>query len=245
MTRVIVHVAKIAVAVITALLMSSCGFESNFKKIDGNGNVVTKTRPASQDFNAVSVSGGLEVIVEQGSRRTITVEADENLHEHIKTEVKDGVLEVSVEGNIRNAKASRVIVQLPEIAGLESSGGAVLSTKGSLKADTIEMETGGGGNMDVTVNAKVVKCDSGSGSHLSLHGTAERLEAEASSGSHLNAKDLMVKTAVAEASSGGHAYINVSEDLTAEASSGGQIVYKETPGNINKKTSSGGNVSQE
>lgn len=244
MKRVIAQSTR-ALAALAVLLLVSCGFESNFKKIEGNGVVVTNTRPIPQDFNAVSAESGLEVIIEQGSQRTVTIEADENLHQHIKTEVDEGVLGISVDGNIRNAKASRVIVQLPQIAGLEASGGVVLKSKGIIKSETLELEAGSGANLNVTVEATRIKCDAGSGSYVALHGNAQSLEAESSSGSHINAKTLIVKTAVAEASSGGHTSVNATESVTAEASSGGQVVYKGAPASLNKKTSSGGVITQE
>lgn len=225
--------------------MFSCGFEKHFEKVDGDGNVLTKTRAEANDFKKIYASSGLEVIIEQSSQKVITIEADENLHQHIKTEVKDGVLEITTDANLRNAKAMRVIVQLPVIEGLETSGGASLSNKGTIKAGTIAIETGGGSDMNITVNAELVKCETSSGSHLGINGTAQKLESESSSGSHFDAKGLVVKTVEADASSGAHAYVNPTEDLSAEASSGAHIYYKSTPSNLSKKSSSGGEVSQQ
>ena len=65
------------------------------KKIKGNGNVVTIER-STEDYDAISVSGWFDVILIDGKEGKLSIEGDENLLEHIKTEVKDGKLVIKV-----------------------------------------------------------------------------------------------------------------------------------------------------
>ncbi|WP_294824326.1 head GIN domain-containing protein [uncultured Flavobacterium sp.] len=243
MIKVIVHVTKAIIAVIASLLFFSCNLD--FKKVDGDGNVVTKERKMSGDFTKIDAGTGLEVIIEQGSGQMVTVEADNNLHQHIKTEVKDGELEIKADVNIGNATAKKVIVRLPNIEGIESGSGCAVSTRNTLKADSILLSSGSGSTMTVAIEAKNATLESGSGSTLKVTGKAGDITTDSGSGGTINARGLVAKKAVSEASSGSTTVINATESLTADASSGGIINYVSTPSNLSKKTSSGGSVGQE
>lgn len=244
MIKVIVHFAKVAIAVIAALLAVSCNI-SGFKKVDGSGNVVTKTRPAAETFTHISAGGGIEVVIEQGASKSITIEADDNLHEHIKTEIKNGSLEISTDANFRSAKTAKVTVQLPEIEGIEASAGVQVTSKNTLKADAIDLISSSGSGLTVAVTAKTVSCDTSSGSSIKVEGTADKLESDSSSGSTMDAEKLSAKTVIVGASSGSTSIVNPSESLSADASSGGNIQFVKTPNKLDKKTSSGGSVTQQ
>lgn len=242
MTKVIVQAVKISLALLSALLMFSCGFG---ERIDGNGNVATKSRNVEGNFTSVSVSGGIEVIIVQGNHKNIQVEADDNLHEHIITEVRNGTLEIKTDANFRNVEVAKVTVQLPKITALEAAGGSRLSTKSRIKSESLEIETSSGSSLEADVEAETVICGTSSGSSLTVSGIADKLEADSSSGSNLDARKLAVKSATAEASSGSSTYVNVDEELSADASSGGNVYYRGTPGSLNTKSSSGGYVKPE
>jgi len=245
MTKIIVYLTKTIVAVIAALAFSSCDFVGNFKQVDGTGNVQTKQRTVSGDFRGVSAGNGLEVIIEQGKGQMITVEADANLHEHIKTEVENGWLKISADVNIGVAEAKRIIVRLHDIEGIESGSGAQVSGRNTLKEESIELSSSSGSSLDVAVEAKNVSCESSSGSSLKVSGVAINLQTESSSGSTLNAKELKARIVTSEASSGSTTTVNAQDNLSADASSGGSIVFVNAPENVQKNTSSGGSVSQQ
>lgn len=240
MLKIIEHIAKAVIAVVVAILATSCGME-----VQGSGNVVTQSRNANENFTSVSGSRGLEVIVEQHAERSITVEADDNLQEHIKTKIEDGTLKISSDVGIRKAGAKRVIVSLPVIESISSSSGATVKSKNTLKGNSMGLSSSSGSHLEVNVDVTELKCESSSGSELKAYGKTEKLEADSSSGSNINTKELVAKNAEADASSGSHIRLNVTGSLTAEASSGGHVYYINTPGTINKSTSSGGQIEQE
>ena len=84
--------------------------------------------------------------------------------------------------------------------------------------------------------------EASSGSNMQVSGKANSLWAEASSSGDIDAKNCPVSTATTEASSGSNITVNVSENLIAKASSGGDIMYKGGVAKVNKKLSSGGSV---
>jgi hypothetical protein len=71
---------------------------------------------------------------------------------------------------------------------------------------------------------------------------SETLDLDASSGSDIDAKELLVVTCVAEASSGAGITVNVKDNLKAKASSGGDINYYGNPTAVTNNSSRSGNV---
>lgn len=247
MVKLVIHITKVIVAAIVALLFSSCNnFSiSGLNKVEGNGNVVTKTRNVPSNFTAISASRGLEVILEQSPDTKVTVEADENLQSHIKTEVVNGELRITSDANIKNEKAKKVYVSLPKLDSFEASSGSSVSSKNVLKNNAMAFSSSSGSRIVIKVEAETVSCESSSGSSIKISGKASRLDSNSSSGSSIDAKALAVKDAVAESSSGSSITLNTSQSLTAEASSGSSVNYIGTPNNLIKKLSSGGSISQE
>lgn len=246
MIKVVIHLTKIVIAAVVAILFASCTMNiGGLKKVDGSGNVVTNKRNISADFTSIKASNGLEIILEQGSNTLVKVEADANLQEHIKTEITDGELKIYSDVNIRNAKSKKVFVRLAKLNSLETSSGASVSSVNVLENTSMDFSSSSGSEIDVKVNAATVSCKSSSGSEIRISGKADKLETESSSGSSIEAQDLIVKNAIADSSSGSSIDLNVSETLTAEASSGSSVTYEKEPKTLNKKVSSGGSVSVE
>ncbi|MNK16458.1 hypothetical protein D3C87_346240 [compost metagenome] len=239
MIKVIVHITKAIVAVIASLLFASCNLG-----INGSGNVTTENRTVNGEFTSVSADGGLEVIIEQSAQTSITVEADDNLQEHIKTEVINGKLIISFDASVSFSKANRVIVQLPNIKEISSDGGSAVSGKGVLKGSSMKITSDGGSTLEVNIDAKNVICNSEGGSSLEITGRTENLEMAATSGSSIDGERLTAKNATAHASSGSAIQINVTDKLVADATSGSAIEYVNIPAKLEKNEDSGGSVSQ-
>ena len=89
--------------------LSACDYCLMTDTIYGNGNVESKIRKVS-GFDGIKVSSGIDVYIKQGKGENLKVEADENLHDVIRTEVKNRTLYIYSEENIRRASAKRVYV---------------------------------------------------------------------------------------------------------------------------------------
>src|SRR5690606_25558168 len=127
--------ARITIAFLIALFLSSCGFDINLGPgIKGNGILTKDNREITGNFTAVSASEGLEVYITQADEFKITVEADENVIDLIGTDINNGKLRIHARENIGRA-TKKVFVSLPEVTELESSSGADLAVKSDLKAD--------------------------------------------------------------------------------------------------------------
>jgi hypothetical protein len=232
---------KILMFAIIILGISSCVDAQMRKTVRGDGNVVKKDRSAGS-FDGIKVSTGIDVYLKQGDKESISVEADENLHEYIITEIKGDVLHVYSDANIREAKMKRVYVTMKNVTSLTTSSAGDIIGETPVKGIDIEIEASSAGNIRVEVYAKKLDVNISSSGDVSLSGEAETLFADLSSAGDLEAYELKVKEADVSASSAGDARISVSDRIKARASSAGDISYQGNPKYVDASSSSAGGI---
>lgn len=248
MEKIIVLCSKVIMFVATliiALLFSSCKYDIDLGNgIDGNGKVKTENRTVTENFDKVSSSRGMEVIIEQAPTTEIQVEADENLLKHITTKVENGTLVVSSDENIDSAEKMLVRVKMPEIKALESTSGSSIATNTVIKGSSISVKTSSGSEIKAIVEYDTVVTESTSGSTLTLSGKALKHQSASSSGSTIDTGKLMANVVVAEATSGSSTEVHPLVLLNGKASSGASIDYNGKPKTVSEEETSGGSVSK-
>jgi hypothetical protein len=222
-----------------AISTIACG---QFRKtVYGDGDVVRKDRPAGS-FSGVKVSTGIDVYLSQGNDMSITVQADENIHEYILTEIKNDILHVYTDANIRRAEMKRVYVTMKEINYLSTSSAGDIIGETPVRTDDLKMNVSSAGDIKLEVYADNVEINISSSGDVTLTGEADMLEGDLSSAGDLNAYNFKVREADLSASSAGDADIYVTERLRARASSAGDINYKGNPKYLDAHSSSAGGI---
>lgn len=234
-------IKKLSLLLFVSTILASCSVDM-FNRIEGNRNVISKKRKVNDNFSKIKASTGLDVYITQGNKLSITVEADENLHDIIKTEIDGDKLSIYAEKSIWRAKASKVYVTVKNLEEIKATSGSDVYSEGVLKVTDINVSTSSGADMKVELDAASVDASSSSGSDLRIKGTTNQFYGTATSGSSTNAYGLKSKTATVKASSGADLTIYVTESINARASSGGDIRYKGNPEKVTKRSSSGGDI---
>ena len=235
-------ILKLVIIIFLATITTSCGVDM-FNKVDGNRNVVIKDRKLNTNFTAIKVSSGLDLYITQGDENSLTVEADENLHDIILTEVENGRLRIYTKKGIWRAKARKIHVTVKNLEELEASSGSDVYSENTILTNTFKVNVSSGADVKIKVNAESVNSTTSSGSDLKIMGTTENHTANASSGSSIDAYNLTSKNVTVNVNSGADINIFASENLNANANSGGDIDYRGNPKVLNKKSSSGGSIS--
>lgn len=246
MVKFIFQITKLIIAIVLMLLAVSCGNNMNYfsEGLTGNGNVTTVNRTLTENFDAIEAKTGITVTIEQADKYAIDVSTDEDLQEHLKTEVKNGVLSIYFDENINKAQKREVYVKVPNLTKISSSSGAFVESINTIRAENLDLKSSSGSQMKLSLNTKNLSCDSSSGSEISGKGKAENLKTESSSGSSIELEDLEVANAVCKSSSGSTTKVNPFESLDADASSGSSIKYYTEPKVLKKDESSGASISK-
>lgn len=227
--------------VVLWLVVFSLNVVSCIAHIHGNGKVVKQERNIS-GFDKISVSTGIEVILNQDTFEKVVVEVDENIQEILKTEVKDGKLKIYLEKGVSHTKTMKVYVTLKQLISLAASSGSEVKTENRINAENLTVSSSSGSEVSMEVNCSMVTVDSSSGSELTVSGTSMAINAESSSGSELDASKLVAEKGEASASSGSNLDVHVTKEIKAHASSGSDITVTGNPGSRDSDSSSGGSI---
>lgn len=221
---------------LTLFVLSSCHFTT------GSGNIVSDKR-STGDFTGISVSGGIDVELKTGPVTSVSIEADDNIINHIETTVEDGVLKIRTR-NLHNTSNvhMKAYITAPNITKIKASGGGDFIAKNILKSgDKLSFDISGGGNITAAIDAPEVDTDISGGGSMKLTGRTANYEAEVSGGGDLDSRDLMSEYTKVSVTGGGSAFVHASIKLVASASGGGDINYH-GGANVEKSVSGGGSI---
>lgn len=234
---------RIVVTSILSIIMLSCDFSLNIGTgIDGNKKVVTQDRNISNNFESIKVSQGLDLYITQSNDVSLSVEADENLHNIIMTDVENGTLLIYTTENIRRAASKKINLSIDNISAIKATSGSDVFSTNTIKTNSLELNCTSGADITLDVKTETLNCYSTSGSDIRISGTTKSLFAEATSGSDIKASDLIAETSKVKATSGADISVNTSKELTARATSGGDIRYSGNPEKVDKSDNSAGSV---
>lgn len=217
--------------------------------VTGEGNSGAETRDITAAFNAVEVSNALYAVVtmDPAAPASVTIRGYENLLPHIKTEVKNKELKISVAETYRleNTGDLRIEITLPQLTELEASGASKLEVPAAIRADQLKVDASGASEI-ILADAQVahLKAEASGASLLILKsGSVSKLETDISGSSKLDAFGAQVADAKISASGASKADVNVIQTLQADASGASVINYKGSP-QVKSQASGAGSVSR-
>jgi len=219
---------------------SSC-IISTKETIYGSGNVVTEERDIGE-FTGLKVSSGIDVVIRQGNEISLELEADDNLHEAIITELVDNTLKIYTRKNIRKARSKKVFLVYEDLNRIRISSAGDVTGENTLQTDRLDIDLSSAGDLNLDVEAENISCDISSSGDARLSGSTEILVASLSSAGDLHAYELKAKKAEVSCSSAGDARIYASEEFNLRSSSAGSIYYKGAGRVTNSHTSSAGSI---
>lgn len=203
---------------------------------------------AISSFHAVKVSDGIILTLKQGNEEAVAVSASETKYrDRIKTEVVNGVLKIYYDINLlkdlkNDNKQLKAYVSFKSLDRIDASSGSKSKVESTLTAPDFHLNVSSGAKFEGAVDATSINANLSSGGKCTLSGKAEKLEVDANSGGHFYGYDLVINKCDANANSGGQIEITVEKELSANAHSGGGILYKGQGTTINISTHSGGRV---
>lgn len=236
---------RIITATIVAIFLTSCNFDLNFGPgVIGDGNVTTKTREVTSEFQKIKVSRGIDVFLTQGNGFSLEVEADENLHNVITTEFDEdnNMLRISANENIKSSKAQKVILTVKDISSINTTSGSHVYSETGLNVDNLTISSTSGSHIDLDVDTSTLRINTTSGAGIDISGTTEKLNVAATSGSYIKANNLKSESTTVSATSGANITVNTTKELKASATSGASIKYEGNPEKVDKNSGVSGSI---
>lgn len=201
---------------------SLVSFKVGFGAERGSGNVASERRDVSE-FSKIDVSHVFQVEVTAQGEYAVEVEADDNLLQFIKTEVRGDTLHIDLDQRVKPSNGMLIRISAPNIERLQASGASRVNVS-NLKNSEIAVDTSGA-------------------SKIKVAGETGNLIVDVSGASQLDLSGLSAATANIDASGASKVNVNVANELTADASGASRITYAGSP-KVRKSTSGASSVSQ-
>jgi hypothetical protein len=207
----------------------------------GSGNVIRQERKVSS-FNGIDVSGAFDVKLTQGTSNSVIVEADDNLMDLIRTEVRGNTLMIDNKKPIHHSKSLKIFITFTELKSIDLSGAVDIESQGKLTLPELAISGSGASDAKLDMDVQKLGIDCSGGSKLRLTGSAKDVDVDASGAVDLFAFDFPAENYKLDISGAGKAEINVSKNLKVDISGAASVHYKGSPANIYQDISGAGSV---
>lgn len=203
------------------------------------------------EFSAIEVSGSISLYLSQGNEYGLAISAgDQKNNSKIKTEVKNGVLKISVDGGLWNGmgwanRKLKAYVSFKSIKGLNISGASFVTSNAPINVDALNIEVSGASEIKAEINVKELDVDISGASVARLSGSADNANIDASGATKVSSYDLAVNSCKAAASGASSIRITANKELNASASGGANIYYKGTASMVNINSSRGADIKKQ
>ena len=212
----------------------------------------TKQTRKTGNFEGISASGAVNVILRQGNETSVVVEAREEALKYLKTEVDNGILKIyrdkdfnwrDLMGSNNDGKVN-VYITCPRLRAVTVSGASNMRSESAFTADDFKLQSSGASDITMSVRAKSLDVSCSGASDIKLSGQADRQKVNVSGGSEYQAYSLQSRTANIHASGASEAYVSVDGEVTASASGASDIRYKGNARLANSSSSGASSVRQ-
>lgn len=215
-------------AVIVTLLIQGC---IGLRTVRGTGDMTTEDREVSS-FTALELATIGNVEIELGNEESLRVEAEDNLIQHIETEVRDNTLRIKNRRNVTILPTQAIFyyVTVKDLDSISVSGLGNVNTP-DLQADNFSINISGGGDIEIeALEAERLSVEiSGLGDLTIADGEVGLQEVVISGGGNHQTRDMASDEAEVNISGLGSATLWVRNHLDVVISGGGSVRYIGNP----------------
>jgi hypothetical protein len=186
-------------------------------------------------FNRIDFRGIGRLILSQGEKQFVTVTATDVVLPHVRTDVRDGVLIVSLRWwpgmllRIAEMKTLEVQLIVEELAGLKISGAGVVQSREKIQVKEMDIQLSGAGEISLELHGRRIDTRLTGAGSIVLWGEAEEQEIHLTGAGSIQAENLVTRSARIHSSGAGECRVHATEALDAKLSGAGSIRYRGNP----------------
>ncbi len=193
-------------------------------KIQGSGNVITKD-VAIQPFDQLEASGVFSVVLTQGSKESLKIEAEDNLQPlfEVKNEGSKLMVDMKKDSHFNSKKKMTVYITFKNLKSMDLKMVGNVSSAGKLNFGDLSLANKSVGSVDIALNAQKLDIENRSVGNLKLSGKAENAVIRSNSVGAIKASDLLVQTMDINNDGVGSAEVNAVKELKVKDSFLGKV----------------------
>jgi hypothetical protein len=217
----------ITLSCLVTLIFSSCRW-MDYKRIKGNGHIVTEDRHISE-ATKIKLSGSYDVEITQGSSTSVKVEADDNLLPYIITDEEDGVLVIKSRDHIGFSTDHdiKVYIVTDKLEGLQLAGSGNITGKNKFTGgDKMTLKIAGSGDMKLELNTPSIDADIAGSGTMTLSGETRDQSIRISGVGDYNAEALKTENTTVRVAGSGDVKVFADGNLDINIAGVGSVYYK-------------------
>jgi len=217
----------------------------------GAADTVTAEAPPVGPFHRVEFSGHAELILVQGEREAVVIEASPKAHARVRVRSQDGRLRIDASENVSwwswfgsgSGRGPTITVYFKTLEALDMSG-AVKVTSSAIQSPKLRVSASGATSMKVDSLKVDALRFAGSGAVKGeFAGSATDQEISISGAGAYRAPKLLSETAAVTVSGAGKVVVNAQKKLDASISGAGAIEYFGDPA-LKQRVSGAGKITR-
>ena len=223
----------VPVLILSILVLSACQMLPWFGVMRGSGNMTAESRQVS-DFDEIRLDGAGRMVITQGATPSLEIEAEDNLINHLTSEVKEDTLVLGYQEQIwrRTIVPTRTIhytLVVTDLSTLVLNGAGDIEIQ-SLETDTLYIEINGAGSILISdISAENLNITlSGTGSIHTSGMVSEQVINIDGAGNYQGA-ELQTETTTVKINGLGNSTVWASESLDVTIAGGGNVSYYGSP----------------
>ena len=189
-------------------------------------------RQLSGSFNAIKVSGGIDVYLSQFETESLAVSAtEEKYKQNIKTVIENGTLRIyynSDWGWTKGNKKLKVYISFKNLERIEATGACNVQVAGAISVPSLTLNMSGASDFKGAVAITNLTMELSGASDAKISGTATNVSIQSSGASDVKGYDLITDFCTAKASGASDINITVNKELNVHASGASDVFYKGT-----------------
>lgn len=194
--------------------------------VDANAEM----RTIGGSFNAIKVSGSIDIYLSQSDEEAIAISAsEEKFKAGIKTVVENNTLKIYFDGDKTWSLKNKKMIAYVSFKGLqriEASGASDIIVAGSIDVPSLQMDLSGASDFKGAVSVTSLILNLSGASDIRISGKATTLFIESSGASDVKGYELSADMCTAKASGASDINITVNNELNAHASGASNIYYR-------------------
>lgn len=212
-----------------------------------NSAVAQKQTRNVGPFEGVKLGMSANLYVKQGSASSVVIEASEEALEHIKTEVKGGILVIKQDSDWNwwkswKARNVKIYITNPTFEHLSVNGSGNIQGENTLESKTMYVGISGSGELDLDIKAVDLESKISGSGNMDLRGSARNTRFFISGSGNLDAENLASENCEVRISGSGNCRVQVDNSLDSRVSGSGNIYYRGNPEKLSNKTSGSGSI---
>ena len=200
------------------------------RKIEGSGNVITKD-VSVQPFDQLDVSGVFSLVLMQGNKEEVKIEADDNLQELFEVKNEGSKLIISMKKDVNfhskgDKNKMKVYITFKKLKSMDLKTVGNVISEANMSFDNLDINNKSVGNIDLKLTTQSLNIQNKSVGNVKLSGKADNVTINNKGVGSIQAADFVVQKMNIDNSGIGSAEVNAEKELKIKDSFMGKVTNK-------------------